>query len=64
MSQDRQIARLADARRWHHEATQTHREAVEELARAGAELTTAASALAERVRLLDTTRRADARRVA
>lgn len=51
MNDDRQLSRLAEARRRQHVAQQAHRVTREELDAATAELTTAASALAERVRV-------------
>lgn len=48
---DRQITRYEEARRRQHAAQQAHRLTREELDAATAELTTAASALAERIRI-------------
>lgn len=59
MSTDRQIGRWANARRRHFEAVQAHREAQRELEAAAAELTTAGSALAERVNLVAPARTLD-----
>lgn len=50
---DRQADRFHRARQRHFEAAQAHRGAVDELEAAAAELATAGSALAERVRILD-----------
>ena len=64
MTLDRQTARWSEARRAHHEATQALREAQHHHERTGVELTTAGAALAERVRLLEVTRRVDDRTAA
>ena len=57
MTRDRQTDRFAEARARHHAATQAHRQALDNLDAAAAELTTAGAALAERVRLLERTTR-------
>lgn len=58
---DRQLDRFAAARSTHHSALEALRMAQHEADRAAAELATAGSALAERVRLLDVTNAADGR---
>lgn len=52
---DRQISRWREARVNLHQAQQAHRDSALELERAAAELATAGSALAERLRILDAT---------
>ncbi len=56
---DRQVERFRAARARHHAAQQAHRAAVAELEAAAAEVTCAGADLAERIRLLDATSRAD-----
>lgn len=64
MTQDRQVRRWIEARARQHAAAQHLRDAQHELDGANAELITAGAALAERLRLLDVTGRADQRRAA
>lgn len=61
---DRQITRWREARVRLHHAQQHLRDAQLEVDAASAEAVTAGAALAERVRLLDVTHRADERRAA